>query len=260
VKLIGIAALVAGLAVAGGASAATNLIVNGDFSADTATPTGFSPGTYTYVPPPPGDMSETPEGTETITTNPVLVHPSWVDLTKPGGMTQSPPLPEPTNPMLVVNGITASNAPFWQEDNITTTAGGTYDFSANVMDVCCNPSFGSNDNEPSDIIFQVSVNGGAFTNVASYTTTPGTPAQSGDSGVMQFITGSFTSTAGGHFSIQAINGDSAASGNDFAIDNIVVSAAPEPTTWGLMIIGVGMAGGALRAARKSRRLSAVRAT
>jgi hypothetical protein len=38
-----------------------------------------------------------------------------------------------------------------------------------------------------------------------------------------------------------------------------VSAAPEPATWGLMIIGVGMAGGALRAARKSRRLSVVRA-
>jgi hypothetical protein len=38
-----------------------------------------------------------------------------------------------------------------------------------------------------------------------------------------------------------------------------VGAVPEPATWGLMIIGVGMAGGALRAARKSRRLSLVQA-
>jgi hypothetical protein len=41
------------------------------------------------------------------------------------------------------------------------------------------------------------------------------------------------------------------------VDNILISSAPEPATWGLMILGVGMAGGALRATRKSRRLSLV---
>ncbi len=248
-KFVGIAALVAGLAVASGASAATNLIVNGDFSADTATPTGFSAGTYTYIPPPPGPMSELPEGTETITVNPIDVHPSWVDLGAGAN-----------NPMLVVNGQTTSDNPFWEEDSIATAAGGKYDFSANVMDICCNSTFGNNSNAPSDIIFEVSVNGGAFVPVAEYTTTPGMPAQSGDSGIQKFITGSFDSTAGGEFSIRAVNDDAAAGGNDFAIDNIAVSAAPEPTAWGLMIIGVGMAGGALRAARKSRRLATVQAS
>jgi hypothetical protein len=245
-KLISIAALVAGLAVAGGASAATNLITNGDFSAGD---TGFTHGPeYTFVPLPPGPNSEQPAGTETITVNPIDVHSSWVDLG-----------PSANNPMLVVNGATNSGATLWEEDGITTSASGVYDFSANVMDICCNATFGNQGNAPSDIIFQVSVNGGSFVDVASYMTTPGMPAQSGDSGILKFITGSFNSTAGGNFDIRAINNASAPGGNDFAIDNIVVSAAPEPTTWGLMIIGVGMVGGALRAARKSRRLSLVRA-
>jgi hypothetical protein len=43
------------------------------------------------------------------------------------------------------------------------------------------------------------------------------------------------------------------------IGDVSARAAPEPATWSLMIIGVGMAGGALRSARKSRRLSLVRA-
>jgi hypothetical protein len=244
-KLIGIAALVAGLAFAGGASAA-NLITNGDFSAGD---TGFTFGApYAFIPLPPPPGSAIPPATETITVNPINVNPFWVDLGAGAN-----------NPMLVVNGAENSGAVIWQEAGITTVTGGLYDFSANVMDICCNATFGNQSNAPSDIIFQVSVNGGAFQNIASYMTTPGMPAQSGDSGVLKFIAGSFNSTAGGHFTIQAVNDASAFGGNDFAIDNIVVTAAPEPATWGLMIIGVGMAGGALRAARKSRRLSLVQA-
>ncbi|QTD57656.1 PEPxxWA-CTERM sorting domain-containing protein [Parasphingorhabdus cellanae] len=40
---------------------------------------------------------------------------------------------------------------------------------------------------------------------------------------------------------------------DFAFNtnNINVSAVPEPATWGMMIFGFGMVGGALRRRRKS---------
>jgi PEP-CTERM motif len=48
-------------------------------------------------------------------------------------------------------------------------------------------------------------------------------------------------------------------GNIQTAESFSISAAPEPATWGLMIIGVGMAGGALRAARKSRRIALVHA-
>ncbi len=42
------------------------------------------------------------------------------------------------------------------------------------------------------------------------------------------------------------------------IGDVSVSAAPEPATWGLMLLGVGMAGGALRLSRESRRSSGSR--
>jgi hypothetical protein len=40
------------------------------------------------------------------------------------------------------------------------------------------------------------------------------------------------------------------SGNSFELDNIAVaSAVPEPATWAMMIVGFGVAGGALRRRR-----------
>jgi hypothetical protein len=47
----------------------------------------------------------------------------------------------------------------------------------------------------------------------------------------------------------------AAGGNDFALDDITLSVAPEPATWAMMIVGFGFAGAALR----RRRLWAVAA-
>jgi opacity protein-like surface antigen len=41
------------------------------------------------------------------------------------------------------------------------------------------------------------------------------------------------------------------SGNSFEFDNISVSAVPEPATWGLMIAGFGLLGGALRQRRNA---------
>jgi hypothetical protein len=185
-----------------------------------------------------------PEGLYTIDANPIDVHPSWVDL----GAT--------SNPMLIVNGATVGSPAIWEEDGIVTASAGTYNFSANVMDICCNASFGSNPNSPSDITFQVKVGAGGWTYLASYDTTPGVPAQSGDSGVLETISGAFSSTAGGNFSIRALNGLLAPSGNDFALDNISVAAGvPEPATWAIMLIGFGGLGVAMRAKRGRQALA-----
>jgi PEP-CTERM motif len=252
-KLIAIATFAAGLAFAGAACAAPNLITNGDFSAGD---TGFlmGPG-YTFVAP--AANSEVPEGTETIADNPLSVHHFWVDLGAGAD-----------NPMLLVNGATGGGpGAVWEENNILTTVGGTYQFSADVMDICCNSTFDPNNNAQSMIMFQVSEDGGAtWSNLASYTSIPGGDSThpSGDEGVLVPLTGTFTSVSGGTFDIRAINPAMAASGNDFALDDISVTAlstttfgggpTPEPATWALMLLGVGMAGGALRASRKSRPL------
>jgi hypothetical protein len=232
-KFSGYAAILAGLVIAGAASAGPNLIVNGDFSAGY---TGFDTQ-YDFIASP-GPDSLVPEGTITIAANPNSVHPSWVSLGSSN------------NPMLIVNGATTSPSPtIWEEDNLAVDAGKTYTFSATVMDICCNASYGSNANAPSEIEFQVSTDGGAnWTDLASYMTQPGTVAQSGDSGVAVSIYGSVHAALAGQLAIRAINGLTAAGGNDFALDNISLST-PEPATWALMLVGMGALGSALRARR-----------
>ncbi len=67
--------------------------------------------------------------------------------------------------------------------------------------------------------------------------------------------------AAGDYFVQLDPADIAQNGEQVSggIELSPIASTPEPASWGLMIIGVGMAGGALRAARKSRRLSVVRA-
>ncbi len=255
-KLIAITSFAAALALAGAASAAPNLITNGDFSSgDTGftfdsvpntdpndcTPTCNPTFVYHYVSSP-SSSGLVPEGDETIAANPNSVHPLWVSV--PGD-----------NPMLLVNGESNTSGPFlafWQENGVGT--GGTYDFSANVMDICCNSAFDGQTDAMSALMFQVSTDGGAtWTTISHYDSQPGPNSNDpdGDEGVLKTITGVFTTS--GPFDIRAVDDDTMPGGNDFAIDNIVVTAAPEPATWGLMILGVGMVGGALRFSRKSQR-------
>ena len=227
------AAIVTVTAMSAGAASAANLITNGDFSS------GFTGFTTQYNPVAPTPNSLYPEGDITIAANPYSVHNLWVDLGDTG------------NPMLIVNGATQGSPTIWEEDNIATSAGGTYSFSADVMDICCNSAFGGNSNSPSLITFQVSTDGGAiWTDLASYLSAPGLIAQSGDSGIAQSISGSFTSAAGGQFSIRALNGITAAGGNDFALDNISVAGVPEPATWAMMMVGLGSLGLSLRSRRR----------
>jgi len=200
------------------ASAATNLITNGDFSAGFS---GFSTD-YNIVAPAPNVMF--PEGNITIAANPFSVHGFWVDI--PG-----------TNPMLIANGATSGNLTIWQESAINVISGGKYNFGADVMNVCCNDAFHGL-NSPSSIIFQVSTDGVTWTDLVSHTTTP-----PGDAGVLTSLSALYTAGATGTISLRAINDIHVASGNDFALDNLsFASAVPEPSTWAMLFLGFGAIG------------------
>jgi hypothetical protein len=223
----------------GAANASSNLIVNGDFSAGN---TGFT-SDYGYVDsitsgPTSGSMY--PEGLYTIWNNPIDVHPSWVD---------APSAPT----MLIENGDTTPNKTVWKEAGLVGVTGQTYNFSADIMNVCCNASFGYNTNAPSELLFQVSNDGFAtWTTILDYTTSPGSPAPNPDDGIIKTETGLFTDSYSGEFDIRAIDGINAASGNDFGITNLNLSAVPEPATWAMMLIGFGAVGFMMRGSRRKQ--------
>lgn len=226
-----LSAVVAAFAMAPSiASAATNLITNGDFSA------GFSGFTTDYNVVAPAANVMYPEGNITITSNPFSVHNLWVNV--PG-----------SNPMLIANGSPTSSLTIWQESAIAVTNGGKYNFAADVMNVCCNKNFGGS-NSPSTIIFQVSADGGAtWTDLVSHTTTP--PA---DAGIVAPLSAIYTATSSS-ISLRAINTIDAASGNDFALDNLsFASAVPEPGTWAMLFLGFGAIGLMMRR-RQARTLA-----
>ncbi len=219
-----IAALAFFGAVAGGAHA-SNLVANGDFSQGN---TGFTSG-YQYVAPTSGALY--PEGLYTVASNPIDVHPYWVSLTD--GTTRE-----------IVNGATASTPVVWEEDGLSTIAGQNYSFSAQAANICCNASF-SGENDPSTLLFQLSENGGkTFTTESTILTHP-----PGDAG--QFQTADFNFVATGSTDVRITDALTGQSGNDFAIQNISVSAAPEPSTWLLMFAGIGGIGLMLRQAKKT---------
>ncbi len=230
-----LSAVVAAFAMAPSiASAATNLITNGDFSA------GFDGSfttQYTQVPVAPNSMYN--EGSITIAANPIDVHNFWVDL------------PGATNPMLIANGAANSTLNIWAQD-VNVVSGTNYNFSAGVMNVCCNVSFGGA-NSPSSILFQVSSDGGTnWTTIANRLTDPTT-----DIGILESVNGSYLATTTGAITLRAINDINVASGNDFALDNLsFASAVPEPGTWAMLFLGFGAIGLMMRR-RQSRGMAVI---
>ena len=227
-----LSAVVAAFALAPSiASAATNLITNGDFSA------GFSGFTTSYNIVAPTANSMVPEGRITIADNPVGVHHFWVNLGATG------------NPMLIANGSPTSNLTIWQESAINVVSGKTYNFSADVMNVCCNVTFHGT-NSPSTIKFEISTNGTTWTDLVDHTTTP--PA---DAGISDLVTATYIAGLTGQIDLRAINTIDVRSGNDFALDNLsFASAVPEPGTWAMLFLGFGAIGLMMRR-RQSRGLA-----
>jgi hypothetical protein len=223
--------LAAGALLAGSAHAATNLIVNGDFESGN---TGFT-SDHTYVDPTAGSL--VPEGLYTIAPNPLAVHPTWVGL-------------DGSN-LMIVNGMAGGDLPVvWQQS--VAVAAGTYAFSGQAANVCCNSSY-TGPNNASNLLFQYSFDGANFTTLDQLLTNP--PS---DAGSFYTVGGKIYSSGDQTLTLRIANGATAASGNDFAIDNLALainSTVPEPATWAMMIAGFGLVGLSLRRRRSALRLA-----
>lgn len=219
------ASVAASLLLAGSAHAATNLVVNGDFEAGN---TGFT-SDHTYVAPAASALF--PEGLFTIGTNPLAVHPYWAAMAGDN--------------MMIVNGMTGGGLPVVWQQSIAVDPG-AYVFSAQAANVCCNSTF-TGVNASSDLLFQYSFDGVNFTTFSDLVTNP-----PGDAGSFYTVNGQISSDSHQTLTLRIANGVTAASGNDFALDNIWLSAAttvPEPGIWAMMIAGFGMTGMAIRRRR-----------
>jgi hypothetical protein len=240
-------AIAAAVGAATAAQAATNLVVNGDFSQGD---TGFT-SQYRYVDPTHGSMM--PEQVETIASDPKAVHPYWVAL-------------HDDNPMLLVNGATHGSLTVWQE-SLATVSGQAYSFSAEAMDVCCNAGHPGR-YAPSELEFEISSN-----DFATFQTLATIDTASKDAG--QFMTATVSFVATGATQIRIVDALTGRVGNDFGVDDISVTAlagpdtpptppgpgvtaaaVPEPGSWSLMIAGLGGLGGMIRATRRRAKIAA----
>lgn len=222
-------ALLAAALFAAPAFAATNLVVNGDFEAGNA---GFT-SQYVYAPSSP--TAGLPEGVYLVDTNAANVHPSWFSF---GDHTSG------RGNYLIVNGSTstlAGDARVAWEQTIAVTANTKYFFEAFAANTCCNAGFGGSI-APSNLTFEV-FDGTTTTTLDTFTTNPAQP------GVWVGLSNSFTSGAAGALTLRIINSNLAASGNDFAVDDISFatgSTVPEASTWAMLILGFGLVGVAAR--------------
>jgi hypothetical protein len=204
------------LGAASSASAAVNLVTNGDFSAGN---TGFG-SDYTF-----SVGNTTPPAVYDIDDDPNDGHPAF---TSYGDHTTG------TGLMMVVNGSEVPNQRVWYENGISVAANTNYYFSTWI----------SSAHPVSPAKLNFSINGGAIgaTFNASSTT-----------GVWQQFFTVWNSGANATANIALTNQNLAFSGNDFALDDISLSTArpgvPEPASWALMILGFGAAGSMLRRRR-----------
>ena len=235
--------LAVGALAASQASAASNLIDNGDFELGDV---GFN-SDYGYVADP-GFYALWGEGTYTVGENSDLYHGLWADVGNhtPGG-----------NKYMIVNGAPEIGKAVWKSNALTLDPG-TYNFSAFVTDICCNRYF----------------NGWNALPVLTFTATTDThvpmsfvldsqAVQVNAPGTWYELSATFTLDTLAHGFIALNNSEGALSGNDFGLDDISLttsslhhndqplSPAPEPATWAMMVGGFGLIGGAMRRRTRS---------
>lgn len=203
-------------------AASANMIVNGDFEAGN---TGFNTS-YLYVDydlvtdPLFGTTPGTPannngqgmfdEGRYTITNaQPFAWHELWrndVDLTGHGWY-------------MLFNGSTTGNSNVWSQNIAGLQVGQQYELSFDIFTAY------SLDTQPADL--DISIGG---VNVGSVIAPSGTG---------QWETVSLAFTFNGSSNLASIlNVETAASGNDFGIDNIAMNPVPEPTTLAVGLLGL----------------------
>ena len=208
-------ALAASLSTAAYASA-PNLVTNGDFEAGN---TGFT-SDYAYAP-----AANSDEGQYTVRSNPFPWNGSFIsggDHTTGSGM------------MYVGNGSPVDGAVVWESMTIAVAPNTNYFFEAYVTDVCCSSPLPGN--TPSILEFSVSGDslGTATTNLAL-------------AGTWQGLSKEWNSGSNTSITLSLINRNTGRLGNDFAIDDIylgtestVMTSAPEPQGYALMLVGVGL--------------------
>ncbi|TSD67754.1 hypothetical protein FFF34_010310 [Inquilinus sp. KBS0705] len=173
---------------------ANNEVANGDFSSGR---TGFT-SSYTYIAPTGrtgANGALTAEGYYTITTNPSISHTNFASFPDHTGNTSG------TRNMMVVNGAPTANVTIWTQ-SITVTPNTDYIFS--VWFTSVNPG------NPGKLNF--SINGTALGSPILLTS--GTPDWKNFT--VRWTSGNSTSAT-----IGIVNQNTASSGNDFALDDIV---------------------------------------
>ena len=209
---------------------AVNLITNGDFSA------GYTGFTSDYTPvfaPGTSPNALQDEGKYAVGTNAASYHSSWASY---GDHTTG------TGNYMIVNGAADTTKNVWTS-NALALGPGTYTFTAYLSSACCNSGFPGTNFAPV-LMFTDTVSG--------VTVGPATPFTVSNTGIWNQVTSSFTVAAGATGTVSLRNSTSAASGNDFGLDDISLEqtgAVPEPLTWAMMVGGFGLMGASMRRRR-----------
>ncbi len=222
--------LAAALLAAAPATAATNLVFNGDFSLGN---TGFTNG-YNFKPANNGVTLN--EAEYQIDTNAINTHFAWVDLADHTGDTAAL--------YLVANG-SGNGATVW-EQTVSVAANTKYNFSAFIADVCCNDMGAGSRGFPPSFSFEYVGNNTGSASLGSFVPTT--------YGVWQGVGAIFNSLNNTSVTLRITNSNTVFSGNDLGIDDISLSAAPEPASWAMMLAGFGLVGFSMR--RRNRAVAA----
>jgi hypothetical protein len=224
-KLLAIAAVAAGIVVAGSANAATNLITNGSFEDNglagwTLVSTGSGQGGYSPT---------------------VIIVTDGVGRGYPNGAFGEG-VPADNAPGSLDPDLAGSHAAYFSNDVCCETLSQTINIAAGKYNVGFDAYIPFNGyNNPHDATFTATVGGFVWDSVELKKT-------AGRPGVWTHYSGVATVSGGGLTSFNfAADGYPAV---DVAIDRVYATAVPEPASWALMIVGFGSAGAMLRRRRQ----------
>ena len=213
--------LIYGGASCGVAQAASNLVINGDFSAgNTGFTTGYALTTMTpYLFQDGAHGIYAVEPAENIASS--SAYSDWTNImADPSGGNGN---------VYVADGATTAGTSVWSE-TVNVTPNTTYTFSydgAEVSNACC-----------SNATFAASVNGGVGAVL--------TASSSWQNSAFFWNSGAATTAI-----LDVTDTNISGPYNDFVVDDFSFSSgAPEPATWTLMLVGIGALGAASRLTRR----------